>query len=120
MAQGALKPCAHAGCGALVPIGRRHCQVHKRERFKGMQRSTDGSSVAYDSKWNKARSSFLKNNPVCAECARSGLRVAATTVDHVVPHRGSHELFWDMSNWEPLCSRCHNSKTAREIAGRNK
>jgi 5-methylcytosine-specific restriction protein A len=26
-------------------------------------------------------------------------------------------LFWDSSNWQPLCHECHSSKTAREDGG---
>jgi 5-methylcytosine-specific restriction protein A len=40
--------------------------------------------------------------------------VAATVVDHVVPHRGDAALFWDEVNWAALCKRCHDAKTARE------
>jgi 5-methylcytosine-specific restriction protein A len=40
--------------------------------------------------------------------------VAATVVDHVVPHRGDQRLFWDTANWAPSCKPCHDAKTARE------
>jgi 5-methylcytosine-specific restriction protein A len=26
-------------------------------------------------------------------------------------------LFWDQSNWQPLCHTCHSKKTAREDGG---
>jgi len=41
----------------------------------------------------------------------------ARIVDHVIPHRGDQELFWDTSNWQPLCKRCHDVKTAGEDGG---
>ena len=51
----------------------------------------------------------------CARPAgRKGRVVAATVVDHVVPHRGDPELFWDETNWPPACKPCHDAKTARE------
>jgi 5-methylcytosine-specific restriction protein A len=34
-------------------------------------------------------------------------------VDHVVPHKGDSVKFWDESNHQALCTRCHNRKTAR-------
>jgi len=37
---------------------------------------------------------------------------AATVVDHIIAHKGNANLFWDESNWQALCKRCHNSKTA--------
>ena len=39
---------------------------------------------------------------------------AATDVDHVKPHKGDAELFWDEANWQALCHACHSRKTAAE------
>jgi 5-methylcytosine-specific restriction protein A len=47
-------------------------------------------------------------------CAAAGRLEPATVVDHVVPHRGDQELFWDEANWAALCTRCHDRKTVRE------
>jgi 5-methylcytosine-specific restriction protein A len=35
-------------------------------------------------------------------------------VDHIVPHRGREQLFWDESNWQALCKPCHDKKTGEE------
>lgn len=67
----------------------------------------------YTRKWYKARAVFLAANPLCVECAKSGAVVAAGVLDHVIPHRGNQDLFWDQTNWQPLCERCHNEKTRR-------
>jgi 5-methylcytosine-specific restriction protein A len=40
--------------------------------------------------------------------------VKATVVDHIIPHRGDPTLFWDESNWQPLCKKCHDQKTRNE------
>lgn len=40
--------------------------------------------------------------------------MAATVVDHIIPHKGDQYLFWDRSNWQPLCKLCHDRKTATE------
>jgi len=45
---------------------------------------------------------------------KRGKYTKATVVDHVIPHRGDEALFWDRSNWRPLCKRCHDQKTRRE------
>ena len=50
-------------------------------------------------------------HPLCAECQRHGRVTAATVVDHIIPHRGNMELFWDRDNWDSLCAPCHNKKT---------
>lgn len=43
-----------------------------------------------------------------------GRLTPATVVDHVIPHRGDRKLFWDSSNWQPLCVECHNRDKQRE------
>ncbi|CQR75082.1 hypothetical protein SpAn4DRAFT_4446 [Sporomusa ovata] len=32
-------------------------------------------------------------------------------MDHIKAHRGDQVLFWDQSNWQPLCKKCHDKKT---------
>ena len=49
------------------------------------------------------------------ECARRGLRVRATDVDHIVDHKGDWGKFTDRSNLESLCHPCHSRKTMREV-----
>lgn len=74
-------------------------------------RSNKQSSTArgYGYKWQKARARFLQANPLCCFCERRGRITVATVVDHITPHRGDQELFWDINNWQPLCAPCHNS-----------
>jgi len=38
--------------------------------------------------------------------------VAETVTNHIVPHKGDRHRIWDQSNWQALCRRCHNRKTA--------
>jgi 5-methylcytosine-specific restriction protein A len=72
------------------------------------------SARGYGSRWRRARRAFLARYPLCAACQDHGRLVPATTVDHVVPHRGDQDLFWDERNWAAMCKRCHDAKTARE------
>lgn len=65
----------------------------------------------YDGRWRKARKAFLQAHPLCAECMKEGKLTPATVVDHIVPHRGDPQLFWDAKNWQPLCKDCHDRKT---------
>jgi 5-methylcytosine-specific restriction protein A len=69
----------------------------------------------YDSRWQKARLGFLARNPLCVECERRGELTPASVVDHIEPHRGNVGLFWDVRNWQALCKRCHDRKTARGL-----
>ena len=57
---------------------------------------------------------IFQSHPLCAECRKQGRYTKATVVDHIVPHRGDQKLFWDRSNWQPLCKACHDRKTWRE------
>jgi 5-methylcytosine-specific restriction protein A len=39
-------------------------------------------------------------------------------VDHIIPHQGDMEVFWDDSQWQALCVSCHARKTRRESSSR--
>lgn len=71
----------------------------------------------YDRRWQRTRRIFLMVNPLCVECIKNGRTTAASVVDHVMPHRGNRAAFRDESNWQALCVRCHNTKTARYDGG---
>ena len=71
------------------------------------------SERGYDKRWERARKVFLAEHPMCADCLRRGWYTPATVVDHIVPHKGDQDLFWDDRNWQPLCKACHDRKTAR-------
>jgi len=73
----------------------------------------------YNSKrWRKARSRFLSEHPLCVMCAAIGRDNAADTVDHITPHKGDLELFWNPDNWQALCSHCHSRyKQQQEQSG---
>lgn len=43
--------------------------------------------------------------------------VQADLVDHIRPHKGDMELFWDGSNWQSMCDLCHRKKSASEDGG---
>lgn len=67
----------------------------------------------YGRRWQRESKRFLAAQPLCVACEREGLMRAATVVDHRIPHRGNALLFWDRSNWQVLCTKHHNQKTAR-------
>ena len=56
----------------------------------------------------------LLQEPFCRVCAAAGVRTRATVVDHVVPFRGSWDLFIDAENLQSLCKYHHDQKTAQE------
>ena len=102
-----LRPCRHPACPRLTDNGV-YCDVHR-----GLYERESAGKRGYDSKWRAARMRFLRHHPLCAECMRQGRITPATVVDHIVPHRGNERLFWDETNWQPLCKSCHDQKTGR-------
>lgn len=110
-----LKPCSKYGCPNLTR--ERYCKEHQQES-KGYDRYRGTSTQrGYDHKWRAARNRYLAQHPLCKECFGAGRLNAATAVDHIVPHKGDKKLFWDKSNWQPLCASCHSRKTATEDGG---
>ena len=80
--------------------------------FVSMDRA-NANQRGYGGRWQKARATFLRQHPLCEMHQARGQVVAATVVDHKVPHRGDQALFWDTSNWQALCKRCHDSHKQR-------
>jgi len=98
------RPCRHSGCPNLSdgPYCEQHQRLYARET---------ATQRGYDGRWRRARASFLKKHPLCAECLKDNRLTPAAVVDHFVPHRGDERLFWDEANWQPLCKACHDRKT---------
>jgi 5-methylcytosine-specific restriction enzyme A len=78
---------------------------------EGERETANGRGYGY--RWQRARAVYLKANPLCVECGKAGHVEEATTVDHIRPHRGNYSLFWDHTNWQALCTSCHNRKTGK-------
>lgn len=70
----------------------------------------------YGYRWQQARVAFLRVHPLCCFCMRNGMTVAASVVDHITPHEGNQDLFWDRSNWQSLCAPCHSGVKQRQEA----
>jgi 5-methylcytosine-specific restriction enzyme A len=68
----------------------------------------------YTYEWQRASKRFLWLHPLCVHCEKAGRYKLARCVDHVIPHKGDQQLFWDQANWQSLCLDCHNAKTLRE------
>jgi 5-methylcytosine-specific restriction enzyme A len=60
-------------------------------------------------RWRILRQRMLKHNPLCCTCKSRGKIALASVVDHIVPHGGNLDLFWDTNNLQCLCYHCHNS-----------
>lgn len=113
-----LRACSGPGCSNLVAAGCcPECQ-RTRERARGT-----ATARGYDARWRSRRRRFLARYPFCgmrpngqvpvmSQCFALGLLVDATQVDHVVPHRGNQQRFWDeQGNWQALCASCGGRKS---------
>lgn len=99
------------GCGHRIASGER-CPCEQRRKAEADRRRQGARERGYDSKWDRERAAYLKLN---RHCVRPGCGAEATTVDHIVPHKGDQRLFWSHSNWQALCTSCHSRwKQAQE------
>lgn len=103
------RPCTHPGCGKLTIDGR--CQKHS---FKEVEKQRPNASKrGYGHKWRIVSKQYLQSNPYCVDCLSKDIVKASKVVDHIIPHKGDYDLFWDQDNWQALCKQCHDSKTAK-------
>ncbi len=94
--------------------------IHRSPGYAAAKRATDQARKQrmpnrdrlYGRRWKKAAAAYLLEHPLCVECEREGRLTPATVVDHVIPHRGDPEKFWDGA-WQSLCEAHHNAKTGR-------
>lgn len=108
------KPPHICTCGQTVAHGARcPCQI-KTTRARNKRHDANRPNAAqrgYGSQWRTARDAFLAVND---RCAWPGCFARATVVDHVIPHRGDMRLFWDRTNWQPLCKHHHDMHKQRQ------
>lgn len=114
--QRAKRPCKVSSCKDFAANGG-YCDQHQdRIRKKDRERGT-AHQRGYDAEWERERTKYLEEHPLCVDHKRRGFIEVATVVDHIIPHKGDKVLFWDKNNWQSLCESCHNRKTATEDKG---
>jgi 5-methylcytosine-specific restriction protein A len=109
----AKRPCSQPGCSVLLSSGS-FCDKHRKQEGP---RPT-ANSRGYGARWQKERLAFIYQqfalgNVRCADCECLFFSDKGIEVDHIVPHRGNQQLFWDRTNWQMLCHECHSRKTLR-------
>jgi 5-methylcytosine-specific restriction enzyme A len=118
MPRSPMKPCSHVGCGRLVTSGA--CDVHRKERKQLYEQTPErkaSKSLYATKRWLDLRVTVLRACPLCVECKKHGQLTAAQHVDHIKPHGGDIDLFFDEDNLQSLCKPCHSRKTAKEDGG---
>jgi len=109
-----LHQCSASGCSGLTR--KRFCQKHaeldkkKSRQYDRERDQTEERKWYHSTRWRKASKAFLDENPLCAECLRKGRDTAAYLIDHIKPHNGDYNLFWNQENWQELCNACHEEK----------
>lgn len=88
---------------------RPHGQPSREQQLK-VYDNRRGSSAerGYTHRWSKAARTFRSRHPLCLGCEAAGLIVAAELVDHVEPHKGDSDKFWDTSKWQSSCRWHHD------------
>lgn len=82
--------------------------AYERSRGSARQRG-------YTTRWDKASRGFLAKNDVCPACEAAGFELEASKVtDHIIPHKGDQQLFWDRENWQPCC-RWHHDVVKQQL-----
>jgi len=111
------RPCRHPGCPETHRNQNGYCDDHAQDARAYDRNRPHRSKRGYDRRWIRARALYLAEHPFCVVCQAKGKMIVATEVDHITPHKGDQDLFWDESNWQPLCKNHHSAKTARETFG---
>ena len=102
------RPCRYPGCPNLCKSGT-YCPEHSAESPDRLRGSA--AERGYEPNGAGQGSASCSAIPCAQTACRKGVLTPATVVDHIVPHRGDHRLFWDEQNWQPLCKACHDRKT---------
>lgn len=102
--------CRYPYCSNKAEKGSSRCKLH---RIKKEDTRLSSTARGYNYRWQKVRKMYLNKNPLCVECLKRGIITPATVVDHIEPHKGDYEKFWNEDNMQSLCETCHNKKTGR-------
>jgi 5-methylcytosine-specific restriction protein A len=115
------KACNYPGCGRLVSSGSK-CSEHKRTH------ASKHSEMYTTPQYRQAAKTNLQSHPWCCDPLdrhrhtiayrmNPGQPVPATVLGHRIAHKGDERLFWDQSNWIPLCKPCNSAMCVEREGG---
>lgn len=87
--------------------------------------SKPGHPLYATSQWKGKKGLRLKHlskQPFCVACREEGKTFIESIpdvaiVDHIRPHRGRPELFFDEDNLQTMCKSHHSKKTIQDMGG---
>jgi 5-methylcytosine-specific restriction protein A len=97
MPSAALQECRRPLCGNFAERGG-FCAEHACEAAQSF--IFDKSLTPANKRFRWMRKAFLSAHPICNMCEHE----SASVLDHIIPHRGSRELFWCTGNRQGLCT----------------
>ena len=100
-----MQYCAEPGCPVRVQSGR--CLSHRYVKVE----IPDVRKLYRLARWLRMRDEVIREQPFCMVCLSEGRRMITQEIDHIVPHEGHVDRFWDRSNLQGLCKGCHSRKT---------
>ena len=108
--------CSYPSCGCIID-NKGFCQEHKHlqqvkvETAKPFSTATRSSPELYaTTRWKKIRKLVLTRDK--HQCIKCGSTIKLS-IHHVIPHKGSLELFYNVDNLITLCKTCHNAITGK-------
>lgn len=63
-------------------------------------------------RWQKIRKAHMAQQPLCVMCEQQGKLVLGKICDHIIPHKGNEELFFN-GKLQSLCKLHHDSTKQR-------
>jgi len=104
--------------GDYCPEHRGQADNKSSKKRNGFHYLKPSQSVYNNNAWRKLRDEIIeRDNYTCQLC---GSTEGPMIADHIKPHRGDNDLFWDKDNLITLCKNCHDYKTRQEIIERKK
>ena len=109
-----MRPTVHLANGARPAAVAR---VEQRRAYDAQRRRQSPWRAWYGLRaWALARTAQLALQPLCERHLKRGEVVAATVVNHRVPHQGDWQRFIDPANHESTCKPCHDRDIQHEEA----
>jgi len=112
-------PCSYQGCPTLIESGTgNYCKEHMKLKNKVYSKTRDDKETITEYKtarWQRVRKIVLqRDNYLCQICKEK----TAEMVDHIVEVKDGG-AFYELSNLQSLCNKCHALKTKQEEAKRS-